>query len=76
MTEQEHMNLKGVGFAMGGYAVDKARQPHGMTERQRRRFEKEAAATEKEYQTRREAARAEYVRKVASGGLPYTRRLP
>ena len=48
MTEQEHMNLKGVGFAMGGYAVDKTRRPHGMTERQRRRFEKEAAATEKE----------------------------
>lgn len=69
MTEQEYMDLKGVGFAMSGYTVDKTRQPHGMTERQRRAFEREANAAAKAHQAGRDAARAEYASKVASGEL-------
>ncbi|MDO4591027.1 MAG: hypothetical protein Q4B35_06510 [Slackia sp.] len=69
MTEQEYLGKKGVGFAMSGYVIDKMKQPNGMTQRQRERFEKEADAASKEYQAKRDAARAEYARKVASGEL-------
>lgn len=69
MTEQEYMDLKGVGFAMSGYTVDKMKQSSRTTQRQRERFEKETAAAGKEHQARREAARAEYARKVADGEL-------
>lgn len=33
MTEQECMDLKGVGFAMGGYTVDKMKLSRSMTQR-------------------------------------------
>lgn len=69
MTEQEYMDLKGVGFAMSGYTLDKTRAPHGMTERQRRAFEKETLAAARRNQAAREAARSEYARKVAGGEL-------
>lgn len=69
MSEQEYLDRKGVGAPMSGYMVDKMRMPHGLTERQRRQMERDATAEARNYQQRREAARAEYRQKVAGGEL-------
>ena len=49
--------------------VDKMRIPHGMTQRQQKKFEKDAAKAREEYAAKRESALKEYNQKVASGQI-------
>ena len=46
--------------------VDKMRIPHGMTQRQQKKLEKDAAKAREEYAAKRESAIKEYNQKVAS----------
>ena len=67
MSLDEYMGGKGVSSPVSGYMDDKMRIPHGETQRQTERREKEAAHARAEYEKRREAARAEYKALVDSG---------
>lgn len=67
MSLDEYMGRKGVSSPVSGYMDDKMKIPHGETQRQTERREKEAAHARAEYEKRREAARAEYKALVDSG---------
>lgn len=67
MSLDEFMGLKGVSSPLSGYMDDKMRLPHGETQRQSERRQKEAAKVRVEYEKKREAARAEYKALVDSG---------
>ena len=67
MSLDEFMGAKGVSSPLSGYMDDKIRLPHGETQRQSERRQKEAAKARVEYEKKREAARAEYKALVDSG---------
>lgn len=71
MTEDEFLRLRGVGYAMSGYSVDKLRgnRQFGMYGRGRSKLEKEVVASSDAHQTKREQARAEYQSLVKSGKI-------
>lgn len=67
MSLDEFMGAKGVSSPLNGYMDDKIRLPHGETQRQSERRQKEAAKARVEYEKKREAARVEYKALVDSG---------
>lgn len=67
MSLAEYLGRKVVSSPVSGYMDDKMRIPHGETQRQTERREKEAAHASAEYEKKREAARAEYKALVDSG---------
>ena len=67
MSLEEYLGRKGVSSPLSGYMDDKMRIPHGETQRQTDRRQKEAAHARAEYEKKREAARAEYKALVDSG---------
>lgn len=67
MSLDEYMGRNGVSSPLSGYMDDKMRIPHGETQRQTERREKEAAHARAEYEKKREAFRAEYKALVDSG---------
>ena len=67
MSLDEFMGAKGVSSPLSGYMDDKIRLPHGETQRQLERRQKEAAKARVEYEKKREAARVEYKALVDSG---------
>ena len=67
MSLDEYMGRKGVSSPVSGYMDDKMRLPHGETQRQAERREKEASHARAEYEKKRETARAEYKSLVDSG---------
>lgn len=67
MSLDEFMGVKGVSSPLSGYMDDKIRLPHGETQRQSERRQKEAAKARVEYEKKREAARVEYKALVDSG---------
>lgn len=67
MSLEEYLGRNGVSSPLSGYMDDKMRIPHGETQRQTERREKEAAHARAEYEKKREAARAEYKALVDSG---------
>ena len=67
MSLDEWLGRKGVSSPLSGYMDDKLRIPHGETQRQTERRQKEAAHARAEYEKKREAAKAEYEALVDSG---------
>ena len=67
MSLDEYMGLMGVGDPLSGYMDDKMKIPHGETQRQTERRQKEAAHARAEYDRKREEARTEYKALVDSG---------
>lgn len=67
MSLDEFMGAKGVSSPLSGCMDDKIRLPHGETQRQSERRQKEAAKARVEYEKKREAARVEYKALVDSG---------
>lgn len=67
MSLEEYLGRKGVSSPLSGYMDDKMRIPHGETQRQTDRRQKEAAHDRAEYEKKRVAARAEYKALVDSG---------
>ena len=67
MSLDEYLGRKGVSSPLSGYMDDKMRIPHGETQRQTERRQKEAAHVRAEYEKKRETARAEYKALVDSG---------
>lgn len=67
MSLDDYLGRKGVSSPLSGYMDDKMRIPHGETQRQTERRQKEAAHARAEYEKKREAARAEYKALVDSG---------
>lgn len=67
MSLEEYLGRKGVSSPLSGYMDDKMRIPHGETQRQTERRQKEAAHARAEYEKKRETARAEYKALVDSG---------
>lgn len=67
MSLEEYLGRKGVSSPLSGYMDDKMRIPHGETQRQTDRRQKEAAHARAEYEKKRETARAEYKALVDSG---------
>lgn len=67
MSLDEYMASKGVSDPLSGYLDDKTRIPHGETQRQKERREKEAAEARKEYEKKRAEARAGYQALVDAG---------
>ena len=71
MTEQEFLNLRGVGDSVSGAGVDMiggANQTR-MTEKQRQRVQAKIGAERDDYYSRRQAAREEYKSLVESGKI-------
>ena len=70
MNESDYLASKGLKDASSGWALDKLRgNRHVATARGRQRFNKEAENAEKEYQAKRNKAKAEYKKLVESGKL-------
>lgn len=69
MTLDEFLGKKGLSFPVSDYLLDKMKFPHGLTERQQKKFEKDAAAHEEEYAKKRREATEEYHRLVAAGEI-------
>lgn len=69
MTLDEFLGKKELSFPVSDYLLDKMKFPHGLTERQRKKFEKDAAAHEEEYAKKRREAMEEYHRLVAAGEI-------
>jgi hypothetical protein len=67
MSLDDYLGRKGVSSPLSGYMDDKMRIPHGETQRQTERRQKEAAHARAEYEKKREAARTEYKALVDSG---------
>lgn len=67
MSLDEYLGRNGVSSPLSGYMDDKMRIPHGETQRQTERRQKEAASVRAEYEKKRETARAEYKALVDSG---------
>lgn len=67
MSLDDYLGRKGVSSPLSGYMDDKMRIPHGETQRQAERRQKEAAHARAEYEKKREAAKAEYKALVDSG---------
>lgn len=65
----EFLGERGLSMPVSDYLLDKVRFPHGMTLRQRNRFEKEAEKVEQEYSAKRSAAIMEYRQLVAEGKI-------
>lgn len=70
MTEQEFLNLKGVGDISSGYTVDKLRGNRQLkTERGKKRFEKELQEAEDAFYEKKQKARDEYKKLVKEGKI-------
>ena len=68
ITEEEFLAFRGVGDAMSGYTIDKARSNRTIrTQRGKERFEKETLSANEAYQKKRDAARAEYKSLIEKG---------
>lgn len=68
-TLDEYLGERGLSAPMSSYMFDKMRIPHGLTQRQMKQFQKDAAKANDEYHAKREAAIKEYNEKVASGKI-------
>lgn len=68
-TLDEYLGARGLSSPISDYMDDKIRNPHGMTERQKKQFQKDAAAAADEYQKKRSAAIKEYQAGVKSGKI-------
>lgn len=68
-TLDEYLGTRGLSSPISDYMDDKIRNPHGMTERQKKKFQKDAAAAAVEYQKKRSAAIKEYQAGVKSGKI-------
>lgn len=68
-TLDEYLGTLGLSSPISDYMDDKIRNPHGMTERQKKQFQKDAAAAADEYQKKRSAAIKEYQAGVKSGKI-------
>nr|DAZ78074.1 MAG TPA: hypothetical protein [Caudoviricetes sp.] len=68
-TLDEYLGARGLSSPISDYMDDKIRNPHGMTERQKKKFQKDAAAAADEYQKKRSAAIKEYQAGVKSGKI-------
>ena len=66
---EEFLGERGLSSPVSDFMLDKTRNPHGLTQRQRETLEKEAEQARAEYAARREAAIAEYAQLVAEGKL-------
>jgi len=67
MSEQEYLDSLGLGSPVTDFMLDKMRLPHGETFRQRVARENAAQTARREYELKREAARAEYQAMVDQG---------
>lgn len=68
-TLDEYLGARGLSSPISDYMDDKIRNPHGMTERQKKQFQKDAAAAADEYQKKRSVAIKEYQAGVKSGKI-------
>ena len=68
-TLDEYLGARGLSSPISDYMDDKIRNPHGMTERQKKQFQKDAAEAADEYQKKRSAAIKEYQAGVKSGKI-------
>lgn len=70
ITEEEFLARKGVKDSTSGWVLDKMKGNRQLkTVRGRKRFEKEAAQAEKQYQEKRNKAKEEYRKLVDSGKI-------
>lgn len=68
-TLDEYLAKRGLSSIVCDYMIDKLVHPHGLTTRQRRKLEKNAAKAQAEYEKKRSAAIDEYHRKHAAGEI-------
>ena len=65
----EYLGRRGLSSPISDFMDDKLRIPHGMTQRQSERMQREATQARNEYADRRNAAIQEYNRLVESGKI-------
>jgi len=69
MTQDEFLGMRGLSSPISDFMLDKMRHPHGLTLRQRKKLEKDAAEAARAYAERRQSAIAEYRVLVATGEI-------
>ena len=69
MSLDEYLGLYGLSFPISDYWMDKTIFPHGLTSRQKKKFDKEGEKVEKEYFEKRQDCIKEYYQKVATGEI-------
>ena len=60
LSLNEFLGLKGLAFPVSDFMVDKVKVPHGLTDRQKKNLERDAAAEAKAYTAARQEAIKEY----------------
>lgn len=74
MIMDEYLGLKGFDSPFSDYMLDKLRIPHGLTQRQQKKLEKDADIHANQYSENRKKAKAEYKKLVQEGIIiPKTR---
>lgn len=74
MTMDEYLGLKGFDSPFSDYMLDKLRIPHGLTQRQQKKLEKDADIHADQYSENRKKVKAEYKKLVQEGIIiPKTR---
>lgn len=65
----EYLGKRGLSLPISDYMLDKERNPHSLTHRQRVKLEQDTLKAAREYSDKRNAAIKEYNSKIASGEL-------
>lgn len=69
LTLNEYLGLHGLSSPVDNFMIDKLKIPHGLTQRQENKLNKQALDASKEYHTRRNTAIKEYYEKVERGEI-------
>lgn len=68
-TLEEYLGERGLSSPISDYMLDKLKNPNGLTQRQLKKLQTDAAAAANEYATAREQAISEYNQQVATGKI-------
>lgn len=68
-TLDEFLGLRGLSSPISDYMMDKYRNPHGLTQRQYDRLQREGEKAENEYRKRRQEAIEQYNQLVKQGKI-------
>lgn len=69
LTLDEYLGLQGLSSPVDDFMIDKLKIPHGLTQRQENKLNKQASDASKEYHTRRNTAIKEYYERVERGEI-------
>lgn len=67
LSLEEYLGLRGLASPISDFMLDKTRLPHGLTERQQKKLERDAVQAMTDYQKRRQEAIRTYHKLILTG---------